>query len=179
MRFSLRTILATVAATAIVMMVLMHLTTDYREQLAIRSDLKAMGAYAVSFGPDNSIQASFHDPVASPEIGKYREIAVLDFKEAHVTDESLSHLVGLEKVGVIIFSLSDVRDDQLVHLGAIGEVRHLWLAHTGLTDACVDAIIDLPGLESVDVTNSSMTQAGISRLLEARPSLIVRDRSTR
>ena len=154
----------------------MYLTTDYRKQMAIRSDLNAFGAYSVRFGPGNSIQASFHDPVASPKIAKYREIAVLDFKEAHITDESLENLSGLESVDGIIFSLSDVRDDHMLQLKTLGKVRHLRLSHTGLTDACVDAIIDVPGLESVDVTNSLITQSGIARFRAARPSVVVRNR---
>ena len=117
--------------------------------MAIRSDLRTIGGYSVRFGPGDSIRASFHDPVASPSLAKYREVAVLDFKEAHVTDESLKNLSGLEDVNVIVFSLSDVRDHHLLQLKTLGEVRHLWLSHTGLTDACVDAIIEVPGLESV------------------------------
>jgi len=176
MRFSLRSLFAAVTAAAIALALLLYLTINYRKQLAIRSDLRAMGAYSVRFGAGNSIQASFHDPVASPKIVKYAEIAVWDFKAAHVTDESLQNLSGLENVGVIVFSLSDVQDDHLRHLKALGKVRHLWLSHTTLTDACVDALLEIPGLESVDVTNSLITPSGIARIRAARPSVIVRDR---
>ena len=175
-RFSLRSLFGAVTAVAIVLALVMYLTIDYRKQLAIRSDLRALGAYSVRFGAGNSIQASFHDPVASPSIARYADIAVLDFKAAHVTDESLKNLSGLKNVGVIVFSLSDVQDDQLRHLKPLGKVRHLWLSHTRLTDACVDALIDAPGLESVDVTNTLITPSGIARLRAARPAVIVRDR---
>ena len=176
MRFSLRSLFGAVTAAAIALAVLMYFTFNYRKQLAIRSDLKAIGAHSVRFGAGNSIQASFHDPVSSPNIARYVEIAALDFKEAHVTDESLQNLSGLKSVGVIVFSLSDVQDEQLRHLKGLGKVRHLWLSHTGLTDACVDALIDVPGLESVDVTNTLITPAGIARLRAARPSVVVRNR---
>ena len=92
-----------VTLAAIALTLLLYLTIDYRKQLAIRSDLQTIGAYSVRFGPSDSIQASFHDPVASPSIVNYREIAVLDFKEAHVTTESLENLAGLKEVGVIVF----------------------------------------------------------------------------
>jgi hypothetical protein len=176
MRFSLRTLLGAVTAAAIALAVLVYLTVDYRKQLAIRSDLTTMGAYSVRFGPGNAIHASFHDPVASPAIAKYHEVAVLDFKEAHVTEESLKNLSGLASVDVIVFSLSDVRDEHLLELKTLGKVRNLVLSHTGLTDGCVDALIDVSGLESVDVTNSLITESGIDRLHEARPSLVVRHR---
>ena len=103
-----------------------------------------------------------------------RAVAVLDLKEAHVTAESLKNLDGLEEIGTIVFSLSDLRDEHLLHLRSIGKVRHLWLSHTGLTDACVDSLVEIPGLESVDVSNTSLTQDGITRLRDARPALIVR-----
>ncbi len=175
MRFSLRRMFGAVTAASIALALLLYVTVEYRRQMAIRADLISLGAYSVRFGSGNSIQASFHDPVVSPSIAKFREFAVLDFKEARVTDESLQNLSGLESVDVIVFSLSDVRDDQLSHLKSLGKVRHLWLSHTGLTDACVDALIDIPGLESVDVTGSLITENGIARLRAARPSVVVRN----
>ena len=144
MRFSLRSLFGAVTVAGVTLLVLMYLTADYRRQLAIRSELKAMGAYSVHFSAGNSFQASFHDPVASSEIAKYRDVAVLDFKEAHVTDESLKNLSGLESVGVIIFSMSNVTDDHLLHLTTLGKIRHLCLSHTGLTDACVAVIPGRP-----------------------------------
>ena len=176
MRFSLRSLFVAVALASIAMAILMYLTIDYRKQLAIRSSLQKMGAYSVKFGPGNSFQASFHDPVGSSDISKYAEIGCLDFKEAHVTDESLANLSGMESVGLITFSLSDVCDDHLRHLKKLGKVRHLWLSHTGLTDDCVEHLIDIPGLESVNITKSLITQSGIKRLREVRPSVIVRDK---
>ena len=104
MRFSLRRLFGTVTAAGIALLVLMYLTVDYRKQMAIRSDLTSLGANSVRFFEGNSFQASFHDPVASSDIAKYRHIAVLDFKDAHVTDESLKNLSGLESVGLIVFS---------------------------------------------------------------------------
>jgi hypothetical protein len=165
----------TVTVVAVALALLMYFTIDFRKQLAIRADLLAMGAYYVHFGPGDDIHAAFHDPVASPDIAKYRHLAVLDFKEAHITAESLDNLADLEKVDVIVFSLSDVRDDHLLQLKEIGSVRHLLLAHTQLTDACLDAIIDLPALETIDVTNSLITESGIERLQKARPKLTVRN----
>lgn len=173
MQFTLRKMFAAVTVAAVAMTLFMYFTKEYRHQLAIRSDLQTMGAYAVRFGPGGAIQASFHDPVASPGIAKYREIAVLDFKEAHVTTASLDNLSGLERVGVVVFSLSDVRDEHLPQLKRIGKVRHLSLNNTKVTDACVDALIDLSDLESVTTANTLMTQSGLERLRDARPSLKV------
>lgn len=174
MRFTLRRMFAAVTVLAVALTLMMYFTKEYRRQLAIRSDLQKIGAYSVRIGPSNSIQASFHKPVAAPGISNYREIAVLDFKEAHVTTASLDNLSGLERVGVVTFSLSDVRDEHIPQLKRIGRIQHLSLNNTKVTDACIDALIDLPDLESVATANTSMTQSGLDRLRDARPSLKVR-----
>ena len=161
-------------AFAISLTVLMYLTVDYRKRRAMRLDLESMGAHFVRFGDGDAIHASFHDSIESDQISKYKKIAVLDLKEAHVTAESLKNLDGLEEIGTIVFSLSDVRDEHLEDLKSIRKVRHLWLSHTELTDACVDSLVEIPGLESIDVSNTSLTQDGITRLRDARPALIVR-----
>ena len=174
MRFSLRRLFEVVAVIAIALALLMSLTTDYRKRLAIRSDLQRMGAYYVHISDSNSFSASFHVPVSSPDIAKYRgQLKGLDFRKAHVTDESLKNISGLENVGIVIFSWSDVRDDQLRLLKNFRKVRVLWLSHTQLTDACVDAILEVPGLEIVRVNGSRITERGIERLKKARESLTV------
>lgn len=177
MRFSLRRLLGAVTVIAIALALLMYLTTEYRRRLAIRSDLQRMDAHSVIFSDSNSFSASFHVPVASPDIAKYRgQLQGLDFKGAHITDESLKNISGLETVDIIIFLRSDVRDDQLRLLKQFCKVRVLWLSHTNLTDACVDAVLEVPGLEIIMVKNSKITESGMDRLRKARPSLTVQNR---
>jgi hypothetical protein len=173
MRYSLRGLFKTMTCVAVVLALLFYLTVNYRRQLAIRAHLESIGAYAVTFGPGNSICAAFHEPVGSPSIARYNEMAVLDFKEAHVTAKSLDNLAGLEVVGTMIFCLSDLRDEDLARLKQIGQVRDLWLAHTKLTDASVDIIADIPGLKRVDLSNTKISPGAIARLRAARPSLEV------
>ena len=82
---------------------------------------------------------------------------MLDFKEGRVTTASLDNLSGLERVGVVYFSLSDVRDEHIPQLKGIGRIQHLSLNNTKVTDECIDALIDLPDLESVATANTLMT----------------------
>jgi hypothetical protein len=171
MQFNLSRMFGAVAFIAIGLSLLLYFTKEYRRQLAIRSDLHAIGAYSVRFGPGGEIQALFHDPVASARIAKYREFGVLDFKESHVTTASLNNLSGLEKVGVVTFSMSDVRDEHILQLKKIGKIQTLFLKNTKVTDACVDALIDLPHLESIKTANTLITQSGLNRLRTAKPSL--------
>jgi hypothetical protein len=174
MRFTLRKLFAAIAVIAAAVALLLALTAEYRRRLAIRSDLQKMGAHSVSFSEGNSIGAWFQVPVASPAIAKYRgELTVLEFKGAHITDESLEHASGLEEVNVMLFNLSDLRDDQVRLFKRFRKVRGLWLSHTKLTDACIDALIEVPGLEWVKVDHSRITASGIERLRKARPQLVV------
>jgi hypothetical protein len=174
MRFTLRKLFAAIAAIAVAVALLLALTAEYRRQLAIRSDLQKIGAHDVSFSADNTIRAWFQVPVASPAIARYRgELTVLEFKGAHITDESLEHASGLEEVNVMLFNLSDLRDDQVRLFKRFRKVRGLWLSHTKLTDACIDALVEVPGLEWVKLDHSQITASGIERLRMARPQLVV------
>lgn len=172
MQFTLRQLLGTVTVVAVALSVLMYATRNHREQLAIRVQLESMGAYSVGFGQDNSIiSAAFHEPVASPDIARFKKLSTLDFKGAHVTSESLENLAGLEHVGLMLLTSCDVQDEDLLPLKKIGGIRILSLCHTNITDSSIDIIAAIPGLEWVDVSDTLITQSGIQRLRTARPSI--------
>lgn len=172
MRYSLRTLLITAAVVALALKLAMYATRDYRQRLAIRSELESMGAYHVSFGQDNApTGAAFHEPVRSAKIARFKKFAVLDFKGAHVTAESLEHVARLEHVGMMLLILCDVQDEHLPPLTKIGGIRVLSLCHTKVTDSSIDTIAAIPGLEWVDVSDTLITQDGIDRLRAARPSI--------
>lgn len=171
-RFSLRQLLIATALIAAAVQVLLYLTADLRARMAIERNLSELGAYWVNVGDNRSISASFHSPIASSEIAKFGEIKTLDFKEAHITDESLQNLRGLKSVGFIVFGLSDVQDDQIRLLKNIGRVRALMLTHTNLTDGCIDSLIELNGLETVVVSKAGLfSRQGLERLHAALPEL--------
>ncbi len=175
MQFSLSRLFGVVTISALMIVLLMYLTTNYRERLRVRAQLMSMGAYFVAFGADNLVDSvAFHDPIKSPEIARFQSIIALDFKEAHVTPESLENIYGLKNLRMIVFNLSDVRDEDIAKLKNINSLRTLWLSHTSLSDSCVDAIADIPGLESVDLISTQITQKGIDRLKAAKPLLIVK-----
>ncbi|MFN0016739.1 MAG: hypothetical protein ACKVP0_00685 [Pirellulaceae bacterium] len=171
MRFTLRQLFGAVTFAAVAIVILLYATKSYRERLAIRSHLESIGAYHVRFGPSNSITAAFHNPISSPTIAQYKQISVLDFKEAHVTSASLANLAGLEHVGTILLTMCDVTDEDLLPLQKIGGVRILCLRHTRITDAAIDTIAAIPGLERVDLSHTLVTPTGIERLHAARPSI--------
>lgn len=172
MRFTLRQLFGTVTIIAVALAILLYATKTYRERLAIRSHLESLGAYHVKFGPANSISAAaFHDPVSSPAIAQYKRIEVLDFKEAHVTSESLTNVAGLEQVDTVLLILCDVQDEDLIPLKKIGGIRILCLKNTKISDAAIDTIAAIPGLERVDVSKTLVTPQGIERLRAARPEI--------
>ncbi len=172
MQFTLRQLLGAVTLISIALSLVMYATREYCERLAIRSELMSIGAYSVGFGEENSIvSAAFHEPVASTDIARFKKFAVLDFKGADVTSESLDNLAGLEHVGMMLLILCDVQDEHLPPLEKIGGIRILSLCHTRITDASIDTIAEIPGLEWVDVSDTLITQDGIDRLRAARPSI--------
>lgn len=175
MQFSLSRLFGLVTFSALTIAILMYVTTNYRERLRVRAQLMSMGAYFVGFGADNLVDSvSFHDPIKSTEIARFQSIEVLDFKEAHVTPESIENIYGLKNVQMIVFDLSDVRDEDIAKLKNINSLRTLWLSHTGVSDSCVDAIADIPGLEKVYLFSTQITQKGIDRLKDAKPLLNVK-----
>lgn len=171
MRFTLRQLFGVVTIAAVAIAILLYATKSYRERLAISSHLESIGAYHVRFGPGNSISAAFHDPVSSPTIAQYKRIEVLDFKGAHVTSESLTNVAGLEQVGVVLLILCDVQDEDLIPLKKIGGIRILCLKNTKISDAAIDTIAEIPGLERVDFSQTFVTPQGIERLRAARPAI--------
>ena len=114
-----------------------------------------------------------HNPfwISSPTIAQYKRIEVLDFKGAHVTSESLSNVAGLEQVGTVLLILCDVQDEDLIPLKKIGGIRILCLKNTKISDAAIDTIAKIPGLERVDFSKTLVTPQGIERLRAARPAI--------
>ncbi len=172
-RFSVRAILATTASVALLAGYFVIATAESREQTRIRKHLEALGAYSVGFGQRNAISVAFHDPIRSPDIAQYRNLEVVDFKEATVTAESITNLCGLNYIGFLNFSLSDVRDEHVEMLAKVGSVKVLNLSNTAITDRCVECIANVPGLTWVDVSQSQVTDDGVAELERLRPDLRV------
>lgn len=175
MQFSLSRLFGLVTFSALTIALLMYVTTNYRERLRVRAQLMSLGAYSVAFGSDNSVHSvAFHSPIKSLDIAHFQTIQTIDFKEAHVTPESLENISGLNNVRMIIFNLSDVCDEDIAKLKNIDSLRTLWLSYTNLSDSCVDAIAGIPGLERVDLISTQISHEGFERLKAAKPMLIVR-----
>jgi len=176
MRFSLRFMFASVAAVAIATALLLYATKGYRERLAISNHLQSIGASYVSVDADKSIVALFPQPVGSPSIARYKRIKAIELR-GRITADSLSNLEGLEHIDVLLFQTCDVEDaEELLPLQDVGGIRALLFWNTGITDSSIDVIAGVPGLETVDLSNTRVTQEGVERLRAARPGVVVRSR---
>lgn len=176
MRFSLRFMFASVAAVAIATALLLYATKGYRERMAIRSHLQSIGASYVTIHADNSIHVLFPESIGAPSIARYKRIKAIELR-GRITADSLRNLEGLEHIGVLLFQTCDVEDaEELLPLRDVGGIRGLLFWNTGITDASIDVIAGVPGLETVDLSNTRVTQEGVERLRAARPGVVVRSR---
>jgi hypothetical protein len=175
LRFTLRTLLIAVAVIAVVVAVAELVTRDYRERRRIESDLHSMGAYYVGFDEHGHLAwVSFVVPVASPRIAEYRSIEHVDLAGAHVTDESIRHLAGLDHIGTIHLTHCDVNDNQLQLLAAISSLTILRLNGARVTDDAIPAIASIHGLKAVDLSGTLVSKDGVTDLQRRCPDLVIR-----
>ncbi len=174
MRFSLRSLLASVTIIAIAIAVTLYVTKDYRERMALRAELLSMGARFASVGDDHSIRVLFTEPVTTTEIKKYETLESVEFKQFSVDANSLKAFAGLRQVGTMMFQLCTIHDaHDLSQLSKIGGVRSLLFWHTPIDDTSIALIVQVPGLEVVSFSATKVTQAGVDQLRAARPEIRV------
>jgi hypothetical protein len=77
-----------------------------------------------------------------------------------------------DKIGVRSLALSGqpITDEELRHLSALKELRHLRLDRTRITDAGLVHLVRLEGLESLDLAHTQVTDEGL-KTLARMPSL--------
>ena len=69
------------------------------------------------------------------------------------------------------FGADEVSDEGMQVIATFPSLRILHLIHVPITDASVDAVINMKKLESLYVDGSQLSDEGIVRLLKARPDL--------
>lgn len=175
MRFTLRTFLIVVTVIAVVVAATERVTREFREHRRIENDLRSMGANYVAFDEHGHLTwVSFDLPVASPRIAAYRSIKHVDLEGAHVTDESIRHLAGLDHIWCIHLTQCDVNDNHLTLLAAVGSLTVLRLNGSRVTDNAIPAIASINGLKSVDLSGTLVTKDGVTDLKRRSPDLTIR-----
>ena len=152
----------------------MYLSTSYRERLAIRAELKAIGIDEVGFEPSNMVRSIFaYRPIQKPLPQRFRRLKVADLKGNTQSAQSLEVLYDMDEVRFVILSASDVSDDEIAKLKDIRGLKYLWLTNTKVTDACIDSLAEIENLERIKIDQTAITPEGIERLRSLKPRLKV------
>ena len=175
MRYSLKTLLVVVTVIALLIVVGLYVTEDYRERMALQADLlSTTGAHFVSVNADYRIVILFTKPVETSEIKKYKKIDSIELQGFAVTSDSTVNLSQLDSVDVMLFQSCMIPDSRaLKPLTEIGSIRSLLFWNTAIDDSAIDLIANVTGLDIVDFKKTKVTQAGLDRLRSTRPEIRV------
>lgn len=177
MRFNLRKLFYATLLIGLACSTAMYLTTSYRERLAIRAELKAIGIDEVGFEPNtpnNLVRSIFaFRPIEKPLPQRIKRLKVADLKGNTQSAQSLAVLQDMDEVRFVILSASDVSDAEIAKLKEIRGLKYLWLTNTKITDACIDSIAEIENLERIKLDQTSITPEGVERLRSLKPNLKV------
>ncbi len=152
----------------------MYLSTSYRERLAIRAELKAIGIDEVGFEPNNMVRSIFaFRPIEQPLPQRVKRLKVADLKGNTQAAQSLEVLYIMDEVRFVILSASDVSDGEIARLKDIRGLKFLWLTNTKVTDACIDSLAEIENLERIKIDQTAITPEGIERLRSLKPGVKV------
>jgi hypothetical protein len=99
---------------------------------------------------------------------------LIDLSGAEISDELISQIIevgGVDPVFQLNFSKSSITDQQLVELDAgkvLQKTFDLDLSNTSITDAGLDQLLDVHCLSILNLTGTSATKAGATRLGERK-----------
>lgn len=89
---------------------------------------------------------------------------VIDAAE-QMTDAMLKDLASIDHLQVLNLSGSrGVTDAGIIHLAAMGQLRHLDLSGTGVTDRALELIASMPQLESISLARTGISDSGVAHL---------------
>lgn len=95
--------------------------------------------------------------------------------QAHFPPVDFSVISGLNELEVLDLSGNKTTTDEgLTRLVALKHLRALMVADTGVTDACVESLLKLTSLQSLDVHGTRITRDGVVRLEQGLPRCDIR-----
>ncbi len=102
------------------------------------------------------------------------ELATLRFSGGHFDAAALAAVATAPKVTDLLLNIGMLSDMTLSGLAGAKELTRLRFNGRAVTDAVIPTLAKLPNLEFVDLSQTSVTEAGIAKLREAKPDLNVR-----
>lgn len=173
MQFSLKTLLcfALVCSLAIV-------SIDYfikQTHWGIVHRLREMGARKVTFHCSHCTSVSgieFGNRILGSGLEDFEPILSLDLRSLTNPDLDLARL-GKIRVGFLKLDGTGLSDLGVRHIAKLLEVGMLFVNDTRLTDACLDDIASIHGLERVELIGTNVTRSGVMKLKSECPNLTV------
>ena len=106
-------------------------------------------------------------------LAKIEGLRTLDLSGTGITDDGLAHLARIEGLQTLNLVFMFINDDGLSHLAKIEGLQTLDLRGTFISDDGLAHLAKIEGLRTlaIDLTLTSITDAGWRRLREARPEL--------
>ncbi|QEG21998.1 hypothetical protein [Mariniblastus fucicola] len=114
------------------------------------------------------------------EIGKvtgndYFQTVVIVRAEGSQFDDSITEPIGrLSNLQSLSLLNASVTDAGIEHLTSCGELKHLDLMHTLVSDDCISSLMGLQNLNYVNLEGSRVTKKGAQSLQALRPGLEVK-----
>lgn len=169
-RFSIKTLMASTLIVAVALGITLLATKDYRQRMAMRSELLGLGADFAHVNPDRSVRLFITHDIESFDFTKCDDIESLELKGMHLDSGSLLKLVGLKHVDVIMLQSCTIEDaNALAPLTRISCVDSLLIWSTPIKEDMIETIARVPGIKVVDLSNTQLTQMGINQLRAALP----------
>jgi Leucine-rich repeat (LRR) protein len=113
----------------------------------------------------------------SKHVSLFPRLRVLDVSsdQSRSPTADFSAIAGLKELQILDLSGNKTTTDHgLSQLVALKHLRALLVAETAVTDACVDSILKLPSLQSLDVHGTRLTKDGVVRLEQGLPECLIR-----
>lgn len=86
-------------------------------------------------------------------------------------DDDFVYFPSLENLKAVHITSARVGDGALLHLRGLDSIRIMTIASPRCTNACIDSLISLPNLASLDVAGSGITAEGLRKLARERPDI--------
>jgi hypothetical protein len=122
----------------------------------------------ISFGGSNLSDEEFAQ--VAPSLKYLSQLDCLKLWKTRITDKSLA-LIGEGRLSLEILDLAFTRisDDGMRCLTQCVRVQHLTLCGTPVTDRCIDDLVRIRGLKTLEVGGTAISQQGLLKLHRALP----------
>lgn len=168
--FSILRLFWVVTACALVLAVILYCTQEYRRRLAVRIELKEMGASWVGFNSENNTSILFNQNLRSDRLKKYAgKIASAENKMFSVSDQHLKNLASLKSLSSLLFVSTDLEDTDLGLLQEFEEIGYLVFWKSALTDSQIEGLAELKNVAQISFISVDVAPAKLEALRAALP----------